>query len=117
MNSNTNEQKEVSSRRSGRYIRKIKHVCGRTLESTREISEKFQEHFKECFTKLLNLLVQEFGNYLTDSLHLEATRLARYEFRATEPEALAALKWVHLFFLKFGLLTVIFTCLFYISTY
>ena len=66
------------------------------LRSNREMRDAFRAHFRDCFARFPDLLLQEFRSYLIDFLHLGAAEAASCEGVITEYKVRDVLKQVGL---------------------
>ena len=78
------------------YIKFVKSPDGHVLRSDHEIREAFQAHFCNHFACLLDLLIQEFHNYLADLPCFQEAEAAGCKWLITECEVCDALKQVSL---------------------
>ena len=79
-----------------RYTEFLKSPDGHVLRSNHKMHEAFRAHIHDRFARCLDLLVQEFRNYLTDFLHLGEAEVASCKGLVTECKVCDALKQVGL---------------------
>ena len=79
-----------------RHIESVKSPDGHVLRSNRDIREAFQVYFRDRFSNLPNLPIQEFRSYLADLPRLQEAEAAGCEALVTEREFCDVLKQVGL---------------------